>query len=34
VRGVRPVGRVEGVNNFKASEITQRLREATEAAAE
>jgi 4-amino-4-deoxychorismate lyase len=34
VRGIRPVGRVEGVNNFKASEITQRLREATEAAAE
>jgi 4-amino-4-deoxychorismate lyase len=34
VRGVRPVGRVEGVNNFKASEITQRLREATEAAGE
>jgi len=34
VRGVRPVGRVEGVNNFKANEITQRLREATEAAAE
>ena len=34
VRGVRPVGRVEGVNNFKANEITQRLRDATEAAGE
>jgi 4-amino-4-deoxychorismate lyase len=34
VRGVRPVGRVEGVNNFKANDITLRLREATEAAAE
>lgn len=34
VRGVRPVGRVEGVNNFKASEVTLRLREATEAGGE
>jgi len=34
VRGIRPVGRVEGVNNFKSSALTSRLREATEAAAE
>lgn len=34
VRGIRPVGWVQGVNNFKDSEITTRLRAATEAADE
>lgn len=34
VRGVRPVGFVEGVNQFRTSLVTQRLREATEAADE
>jgi len=34
VRGIRPVGRVEGVNNFKSSALTSRLRAATEAADE
>jgi 4-amino-4-deoxychorismate lyase len=34
VRGIRPVGWVAGVNNFRANEITLRLREATEAANE
>jgi 4-amino-4-deoxychorismate lyase len=34
VRGVRPVGRIAGVNNFKLGELTARLREATEAADE
>jgi 4-amino-4-deoxychorismate lyase len=34
VRGVRPVGCVAGVNTFKSSELTTRLRAATEAADE
>lgn len=34
VRGIRPVGWVAGVNSFKSGEITQRLREATEAGGE
>jgi len=34
VRGIRPVGRVEGVNNFAQGEVTSRLRDAIETAAE
>jgi 4-amino-4-deoxychorismate lyase len=34
VRGIRPVGRIEGVNNFQSNTLTLRLREATEAADE